>query len=82
MRHLEMPLTPYPTGRPLSGRVPGTSCQATFIQSLRDKPKHFLDAFGQIDLLKSPGWHSCIGQGSQRISPDVLPRSNLLDRPK
>jgi hypothetical protein len=37
MRHLETPLIPA-----AAERVPGTSCQATFIQSLRDKAKRSL----------------------------------------
>jgi hypothetical protein len=34
---LAPPITPFPTGRFASVKLPGISCLATFMQSLRDK---------------------------------------------
>jgi hypothetical protein len=42
MRHIETPLTSAAAETDPSRAGPGTSCQATFIQSLRDKAKPFL----------------------------------------
>jgi hypothetical protein len=39
MWNLETLFTQYPSGRIFVGSIPGTSCQATFIQSLRDKAR-------------------------------------------
>src|ERR1700740_1849240 len=47
-RH-DRPITPYPTGRDRGNAAsPGTSCQATFIRSLRDK-SFDRDAAGYIN---------------------------------
>ena len=44
----DIPLTPCPTGRTHDLAVPGTSCQATFILSLRDTGAFALEFFNSL----------------------------------
>ena len=47
-------IIPYPPGRILSASFPGTSCQATIIQSLRDRERSLLRHPSKYLLSQNP----------------------------